>query len=163
MKRKGHPRQRKRKGTQEAMEKKRKGHPKATEKKRNKTPKRQQKREGHPRAKYGWIAHMPSFKPSYIVRPSRSHPRTQTLSNPTPITVHRSWNSPLKNGLSDTMSPFINVFNCSSVALHSLSSHRPSPCDCFSNELPSVIGRNLQCQPVRGVNFREECHWSHAW
>jgi hypothetical protein len=28
--------------------------------------------------------------------------------------------------------------------------------------LPSVFGRNLQCQPVRGVNFRDECHWSHA-
>jgi hypothetical protein len=28
---------------------------------------------------------------------------------------------------------------------------------------PSVFGRNLQCKPVRGVNFREECHWSHAW
>jgi hypothetical protein len=27
---------------------------------------------------------------------------------------------------------------------------------------PSVFGRSLQCQPVRGVNFREECHWSHA-
>jgi hypothetical protein len=27
---------------------------------------------------------------------------------------------------------------------------------------PSVFGRNLQCNPVRGVNFREECHWSHA-
>jgi hypothetical protein len=28
--------------------------------------------------------------------------------------------------------------------------------------VPSVFGRNLQCKPVRGVNFREECHWSHA-
>jgi hypothetical protein len=27
---------------------------------------------------------------------------------------------------------------------------------------PSVLRHNLQCQPVRGVNFREECHWSHA-
>jgi hypothetical protein len=27
---------------------------------------------------------------------------------------------------------------------------------------PSVFGRNLQCQPVRGVNTREECHWPHA-
>jgi hypothetical protein len=27
---------------------------------------------------------------------------------------------------------------------------------------PSVFGRNLQCQPVRGVDTREECHWSHA-
>jgi hypothetical protein len=27
---------------------------------------------------------------------------------------------------------------------------------------PSVFGRNLQCQPVRRVNIREECHWSHA-
>jgi hypothetical protein len=26
----------------------------------------------------------------------------------------------------------------------------------------SVFGRNLQCKPVRGVNSREECHWSHA-
>jgi hypothetical protein len=25
--------------------------------------------------------------------------------------------------------------------------------------VPLVSGRNLQCQPVRGVNFREECHW----
>jgi hypothetical protein len=25
-----------------------------------------------------------------------------------------------------------------------------------------VFGRNLQCQPVRGANTREECHWSHA-
>jgi hypothetical protein len=25
-----------------------------------------------------------------------------------------------------------------------------------------VSGRNLQCEPVSGVNFREECHWSHA-
>jgi hypothetical protein len=28
--------------------------------------------------------------------------------------------------------------------------------------VPSVFGRNLQCQPVRGVDFLEECHWSHA-
>jgi hypothetical protein len=28
---------------------------------------------------------------------------------------------------------------------------------------PSVFGRNFPCKPVRGVNFREECHWSHAW
>jgi hypothetical protein len=28
---------------------------------------------------------------------------------------------------------------------------------------PSAFGRNLQCQPVRGVNTREEWHWSHAW
>jgi hypothetical protein len=27
---------------------------------------------------------------------------------------------------------------------------------------PSAFGRNLQCKPVRGVNFREECRWSHA-
>jgi hypothetical protein len=26
-----------------------------------------------------------------------------------------------------------------------------------------IFGRNLQCQPVKGVNTREECHWSHAW
>jgi hypothetical protein len=26
----------------------------------------------------------------------------------------------------------------------------------------TVFGRNLQRKPVRGVNFREECHWSHA-
>jgi hypothetical protein len=26
-----------------------------------------------------------------------------------------------------------------------------------------VFGRKLQYQPVRGVNTREECHWSHAW
>jgi hypothetical protein len=25
------------------------------------------------------------------------------------------------------------------------------------------VGRNLQCQPVRGVNIREEFYWSHAW
>jgi hypothetical protein len=28
---------------------------------------------------------------------------------------------------------------------------------------PAVFGRNSQCQPVRGVDTREECHWSHAW
>jgi hypothetical protein len=28
--------------------------------------------------------------------------------------------------------------------------------------LPSVFERNLQCQPVRAVDTREECHWSHA-
>jgi hypothetical protein len=27
---------------------------------------------------------------------------------------------------------------------------------------PGVFGRNLQCKPVRAVNFREEWHWSHA-
>jgi hypothetical protein len=27
---------------------------------------------------------------------------------------------------------------------------------------PLVFCRNLQCQPIRGVNTREECHWSHA-
>jgi hypothetical protein len=26
--------------------------------------------------------------------------------------------------------------------------------------VPSVFGRNLQCQPVRGVNARKECHGS---
>ncbi len=29
--------------------------------------------------------------------------------------------------------------------------------------IPLVFGRNLQCEPVRGVDTREECHWSHAW
>jgi hypothetical protein len=29
-------------------------------------------------------------------------------------------------------------------------------------ENPSVFRRNLQCKPVRGVNFREDCHVSHA-
>jgi hypothetical protein len=29
--------------------------------------------------------------------------------------------------------------------------------------MPFVFGRNLPCQPVRGVNTREERHWSHAW
>jgi hypothetical protein len=33
---------------------------------------------------------------------------------------------------------------------------------CGGVILPLVFGRNLQCKPVRGVNFREECHWSHA-
>jgi hypothetical protein len=28
--------------------------------------------------------------------------------------------------------------------------------------VPSVFGPNLQCKPVKGVNFRDECHWSHA-
>jgi hypothetical protein len=28
--------------------------------------------------------------------------------------------------------------------------------------VPSVFGRNLQCQPVRRVDTQEECHWSHA-
>jgi len=28
--------------------------------------------------------------------------------------------------------------------------------------LPFMFGRDLQCQPVRGVNIREGCHWSHA-
>jgi hypothetical protein len=27
---------------------------------------------------------------------------------------------------------------------------------------PSVFGRNLQCELVRKVDTREECHWSHA-
>jgi hypothetical protein len=27
---------------------------------------------------------------------------------------------------------------------------------------PSVLRHNLQCQPVRGANAREECHWPHA-
>jgi hypothetical protein len=26
----------------------------------------------------------------------------------------------------------------------------------------SVFERNLQCEPVSGVNTGEECHWSHA-
>jgi hypothetical protein len=29
--------------------------------------------------------------------------------------------------------------------------------------VPSVFGRNLQCKPVRGVNFLEECHWILAY
>jgi hypothetical protein len=32
----------------------------------------------------------------------------------------------------------------------------------LESTVPPVFGRKLQCQPVRGVNFREECHWSHA-
>jgi hypothetical protein len=28
---------------------------------------------------------------------------------------------------------------------------------------PSVFGRNLQCELVRKVDTREECHWSHAY
>jgi hypothetical protein len=35
-------------------------------------------------------------------------------------------------------------------------------CQLFGFRQPSVFGRILQCQPVRGVNTREECHWSHA-
>jgi hypothetical protein len=33
----------------------------------------------------------------------------------------------------------------------------------FDHQMPSVFGRNLQCKPVRGANFREACHRSHAW
>jgi hypothetical protein len=29
-------------------------------------------------------------------------------------------------------------------------------------DVPAALGRNVQCQPVRGVHTREECHWSHA-
>jgi hypothetical protein len=32
----------------------------------------------------------------------------------------------------------------------------------LQGRLPSVLGHNLQCQPVRGVNTREECHRPHA-
>jgi hypothetical protein len=28
---------------------------------------------------------------------------------------------------------------------------------------PAMFGRNLQCRLVRGVDTREEWHWSHAW
>jgi hypothetical protein len=38
-----------------------------------------------------------------------------------------------------------------------------SPHDPPTWFVPLAFGRNLQCQPVRGVNTREECHWSHAW
>jgi hypothetical protein len=38
----------------------------------------------------------------------------------------------------------------------------PTAIDAIRNCEPSVFGRNLQCQPVRGVDSREECHWSHA-
>jgi hypothetical protein len=46
--------------------------------------------------------------------------------------------------------------------------HRPDligPADRIwptSPHVPSVFERNLQYQPVRGVDSREECHWSHA-
>jgi hypothetical protein len=39
---------------------------------------------------------------------------------------------------------------------------RPLPPQAPHADRPSVFGPNLQCKPVRGVNFREECHWSHA-
>jgi hypothetical protein len=39
-----------------------------------------------------------------------------------------------------------------------LGSKAPLPCT-----LPAVCGRDLQSEPVRAVNAREECHWSHAW
>ena len=29
--------------------------------------------------------------------------------------------------------------------------------------VPLLFGRNVQCQPVRGANTREDCHWSHMW
>jgi hypothetical protein len=35
-------------------------------------------------------------------------------------------------------------------------------CLGFSMLLPSVFGRKLQCELVRKVDTREECHWSHA-
>jgi hypothetical protein len=48
-------------------------------------------------------------------------------------------------------------------------SHLPqdfvAECFPFSRPLcarPLVFRRKLQCQPVRGVNTRDECHWSHA-
>jgi hypothetical protein len=31
------------------------------------------------------------------------------------------------------------------------------------SSVPSVFGRNLQCQPVRGLTSREEYHWLHVW
>jgi hypothetical protein len=31
-----------------------------------------------------------------------------------------------------------------------------------SNCVPSAVGRNLQSQPARGANTREEHHWPHA-
>jgi hypothetical protein len=37
-----------------------------------------------------------------------------------------------------------------------------NPMTSTPSTVPSVFERNLQCQPVRGVDTREECHWSHA-
>jgi hypothetical protein len=34
---------------------------------------------------------------------------------------------------------------------------------CNPIVIPSVVGHNLQCQPVRGVDTRQDCYWSHAW
>jgi hypothetical protein len=33
---------------------------------------------------------------------------------------------------------------------------------CVDVPTPSVFGRNLQCEPVRKVDAREDCHWAHA-
>jgi hypothetical protein len=38
------------------------------------------------------------------------------------------------------------------------SSSSSSTSGAINSCVPSVFGRNLQCQQVRGVNFREECH-----
>jgi hypothetical protein len=39
---------------------------------------------------------------------------------------------------------------------------RCSPRHCCLSVVPSMFGRNLQCQPV-GVSTREACHWSQTW
>jgi hypothetical protein len=41
-------------------------------------------------------------------------------------------------------------------ALHHVPKH------VSGRRVPSVFESNLQCQPVRGWNTREECHWPHA-
>jgi hypothetical protein len=51
--------------------------------------------------------------------------------------------------------------------LHPMKAPTPMAANASGNAIsrklvPSVFGRNLQCEPVRGVDTREECHWSHA-
>jgi hypothetical protein len=54
------------------------------------------------------------------------------------------------------------VRHCTNTAVRSTASTCWQRSHICRNVVPSVFGRKLQCQPVRGVNFREECHWSHA-
>jgi hypothetical protein len=48
------------------------------------------------------------------------------------------------------------------AANHALILHRTSRALKPRWRCPSAFRHNLQCQLVRRVNFREECHWSHA-
>jgi hypothetical protein len=85
------------------------------------------------------------------------HPLLAASSSSQPMVI-QAWASGRRREAGRV--PFCQYLASSPVCVRS--KEQPNPPAALPSSPPSVFGRNLQCELVRKVDTREECHWSHA-